>query len=160
MPTFYDYALAPSPRRARIALAEKGMKVETVQIDLRAGEQLGEAYRKINPRCTVPALRLDDGTILTDSFGIATWAEATKPTPALFGTTPTEKGIVASWCMRVDHEGYIPAAEAFRNTTPAFKGRALTGPVGFEQLFVGGFVVFELRPRFGLEKNDVARSPL
>ena len=55
----YDCATAPSPRRARILLAEKGIAHDTVQVDLRKGEQLGEAYRKVNPQCTVPALRTD-----------------------------------------------------------------------------------------------------
>ena len=57
MITLYDCATAPSPRRARLILAAKGIPHETVQIDLRTGEQLGEAYRLINPQCTVPALR-------------------------------------------------------------------------------------------------------
>ncbi|MGZ5785260.1 MAG: glutathione S-transferase N-terminal domain-containing protein, partial [Ramlibacter sp.] len=53
----YDCATAPSPRRARILLAEKGIEHETVWIDLRSGEQMGAAFRAINPQCTVPALR-------------------------------------------------------------------------------------------------------
>ena len=88
MITLYDCATAPSPRRARIFLAEKGVAHETVQVDLRAGEQLGEAYRSINPLCTVPALRTDEGVLLTDNAGIAAWLEARFPEPALFGTTP------------------------------------------------------------------------
>ena len=60
MITLYDCATAPSPRRARILLAEKGVAHDTVQVDLRSGEQLGEAYRRINPQCTVPALRTED----------------------------------------------------------------------------------------------------
>ena len=67
MITLYDCATAPSPRRARIFLAEKGVPYETVQIDLRSGEQMGEAYRQINPQCTVPALRTEEGTLLTDN---------------------------------------------------------------------------------------------
>ena len=58
--TFYDCATAPSPRRARILLAEKGVPYHTVQVDLRSGEQFSEAYRAVNPQCTVPALRLPD----------------------------------------------------------------------------------------------------
>ncbi|MFM5893272.1 MAG: glutathione S-transferase N-terminal domain-containing protein [Novosphingobium sp.] len=71
MPTFYDCQTAPSPRRARIVLAEKGIQCEVRQVDLRSGEQLSEAYRKINPACTVPALVLDDGSVLTDNAGVA-----------------------------------------------------------------------------------------
>ena len=57
MLTLYDCATAPSPRRARILLAEKGVPHEVVQVDLANREQLGEAFRRINPQCTVPALR-------------------------------------------------------------------------------------------------------
>src|SRR6476660_5383830 len=53
--TLYDCATAPSPRRARILLAEKGVAHDTVAVDLRHGEQLSDAYRKVNPQCTVPA---------------------------------------------------------------------------------------------------------
>jgi len=118
MITLYDCATAPSPRRARIFLAEKGVAHETVQVDLRAGEQLGEAYRSINPLCTVPALRTDDGLLLTDNAGIAAWLEARFPEPALFGTTPAEKGEIASWNWRVEFDGLLPIAEAMRNSAP------------------------------------------
>ena len=60
MITLYDCATAPSPRRARILLAEKGVAHDTVQVDLKTGEQMGDAYRQINPHCTVPALRTGD----------------------------------------------------------------------------------------------------
>jgi glutathione S-transferase len=79
MITLYDCATAPSPRRARILLAEKGVAFDTVQVDLRQREQLGEAFRRINPLCTVPALRTDDGTVLTDNAGIAAYLEAVFP---------------------------------------------------------------------------------
>ena len=76
MMTLYDCATAPSPRRARLLLAAKGIAHETVQIDLRAGEQLAEAFRKINPQCTVPALRTEEGDVLIDNAGIAAYLEA------------------------------------------------------------------------------------
>ena len=132
--TLYDCATAPSPRRARILLAEKGVVHATVQVDLRAGEQLGDAYRKINPQCTVPALRTDDGLLLTDNAAIAAWLEARFPEPALFGTTPAEKAEVASWNWRVEFEGLLAIAEAMRNSAPAMAGRALPGPVGYAQI--------------------------
>jgi glutathione S-transferase len=59
---FYDCKTAPSPRRVRIFMAEKGIEIETVQIDLGGGEQFGDAYRAINPDCVVPALQTDDGS--------------------------------------------------------------------------------------------------
>ena len=107
MITLYDCATAPSPRRARILLAEKGVAHETVQVDLRNGEQLGEAFRKINPQCTVPALRTDDGLLLTDNAAIAAYLEARYPEPPLLGSTPAEKAEIASWNWRVEFEGLL-----------------------------------------------------
>ena len=134
MPTLYDCPTAPSPRRARIVLAEKGIAHATVEVDLATGEQMGEAYRAINPRCTVPALVLDDGTTLTDNAGIAAWAEAVAPEPPLFGRDPIEKAAIASWSARVEQEGFMAIAEALRNGTPRMKDRALPGPVNYPQI--------------------------
>ncbi|WP_422026882.1 glutathione S-transferase family protein [Pyruvatibacter mobilis] len=131
---FYDFTPAPSPRRARILLAEKGIDVDTVQVDMTKGEQLSDDYKKINPSCTIPALVLEDGTVLTDNAGIAAWAEAYKPEPALLGTTPAEKGIVMSWNARIDFEGFMPVAEILRNTSKGMQDRAITGPTNFAQL--------------------------
>ena len=132
--TLYDCSTAPSPRRARIVLAEKGVRHATVQVDLRSGEQFGDAYRRINPQCTVPALVTDDGLVLTDNAAIAAYLEARFPEPPLFGTTPREKAEVASWQWRVEFEGLLPIAEAMRNRSPAMAGRALPGPVDYEQI--------------------------
>ena len=134
MITLYDCATAPSPRRARILLAEKGVAHETVQVDLRNNEQLGEAFRKINPQCTVPALRTDDGLLLTDNAAIAAYLEARYPEPPLLGRTPQEKAEIASWNWRVEFEGLLPIAEAMRNSTPAMANRALPGPVDYAQI--------------------------
>jgi len=134
MITLYDCATAPSPRRARILLAEKGVAHETVPVDLRAGEQMGEAYRRINPQCTVPALRTEEGAVLTDNAGIAAWLEARFPAPPLLGTTPLEKAQVASWNWRIEFEGLLAIAEALRNGSPAMANRALPGPQDYAQI--------------------------
>lgn len=134
MITLYDCATAPSPRRARILLAEKGVAYETIQVDLRSGEHLGEAYRKINPQCTVPALRTEEGLILTDNAGITAYLEARFPEPPLLGTTPAEKAEIASWNWRIEFEGLLAIAEAMRNSAPAMANRALTGPVNYAQI--------------------------
>jgi glutathione S-transferase len=134
MVTLYDCSTAPSPRRARILLAEKGVAHATIQVDLRNREQLGEAFRAINPRCTVPVLRTDEGALLTDNAGIAAYAEARWPDPPLLGTTPLEKAEVASWNARIETEGFMAVAEALRNSAPAMADRALTGPVNFPQI--------------------------
>lgn len=134
MPTLYDCRTAPSPRRARVLLAEKGIAHDTVEVNLAALEQLSDAFRAINPRCTVPALVLDDGQILTDNAGIAAWAEAQKPEPPLFGRTPIEKAAIASWSARVEQEGFMAIAEALRNSSARMKDRALPGPVDYAQI--------------------------
>ena len=134
MITLYDCATAPSPRRARILLAEKGVTHETVPIDLRNREQLGDAFRQVNPQCTVPALRTDDGSVLTDNAAITAWAEARFPDPPLLGVTPQEKAEIASWNWRVEFEGLIAIAEALRNSAPAMANRALPGPVDYPQI--------------------------
>ncbi|MDZ7813748.1 MAG: glutathione S-transferase family protein [Ideonella sp.] len=134
MITLYDCATAPSPRRARIFLAEKGVAHETVQIDLRQGEQLGEAYRAINPQCTVPALRTDEGLLLTDNAAIAVYLEARFPEPPLMGRSPADKAEIASWHWRAEFEGLMAIAEALRNSSPAMAHRALPGPVNYEQI--------------------------
>jgi glutathione S-transferase len=132
--TLYDCSTAPSPRRARILLAEKGVRHDTVQVDLRAGEQLGEAFRRINPQCTVPALRTDDGLLLTDNAGIAAYLDARFPEPALLGSTAAEKAEIASWNWRVEFEGLLPIAESMRNSAPSMANRALAGPVNYAQI--------------------------
>jgi glutathione S-transferase len=134
MITLYDCATAPSPRRARILLAEKGVAHATVQVDLRAGEQLGEAFRRINPQCTVPALVTEDAGTLTDNAAITAYLEARFPDPPLLGETPAEKAGIASWNWRVEFEGLIAIAEALRNGSPAMANRALPGPVDYAQI--------------------------
>jgi glutathione S-transferase len=134
MPTLYDCATAPSPRRARILLAEKGIAHESVAIELRSGEQFGAAYRAINPDCTLPAFVLDDGKILVSNAAITAWAEAARPEPPLLGRTPVEKAEVAHWNWRVEFEGLMAIAESMRNTAPAMKDRALPGPVDYAQI--------------------------
>jgi glutathione S-transferase len=134
MITLYDCATAPSPRRARILLAEKDIAHQTVQVDLKTGEQLGEAYRKINPLCTVPALRTDEGVVLTSNAAIAAYLEARYPQPPLLGVTPLDKAEIADWHWRIEFGGFMPIAEAFRNTSAAMQNRALPGPVDYVQI--------------------------
>lgn len=134
MITLYDFGMAPSPRRARLLLAEKGVAHETVVVDLGQGEQFSDAYRAINPMCTLPALRLEDGSVLTDNAAITAYLEARHPEPALLGRTPMEKAEIASWQWRVEFEGLMAVAEALRNGSPAMARRALAGPVDYAQI--------------------------
>ena len=131
---FYDCRTAPSPRRVRIFVAEKGIEIDTVEVDLAGGEQFGDAFRRLNPDCSVPVLELDDGTCLTEVMGISRFLEVTYPEPPLFGTTASEQGLVMTWNGKVEQQGLLAMAEVFRNSVPGLKGRALTGPIGYEQI--------------------------
>ena len=134
MLTLYDCSTAPSPRRARILLAEKGVPHDTVNVDLRQGEQLGDAFRAINPQCTVPALRTDEGPVLTDNAAIAAYLEARFPQPPMLGVTALDKAEIAGWQSRIEFDGLLAVAEALRNSAPAMANRALPGPVDHAQI--------------------------
>jgi len=126
----YDADWAPSPRRVRIFLAEKGIEVERQTIDLRSAEQYRDEYLAINPRGAVPALEFDDGTVLCESAAICRYFEAVQPDPPLFGSDPREIGMVESWTRRIEGDGYAAVVYVFRNTVPAFKDRAIVGNIG------------------------------
>jgi glutathione S-transferase len=130
----YDCASAPSPRRVRIFLAEKGIAVPTVQVDLRNGEQFTESFRAINPDCTVPVLELDDGTRITDAVAICVYFEAVRAAPPLMGSDPQGKAVITAAQRRAERDGFHAVVEAFRNVTPGMKGRSLPGPDGYEQI--------------------------
>ena len=131
---FYDCKTAPSPRRVRIFLAEKGIDVETVQVDLASGEQLGESFRRINPDCVVPALVLDDGNCLSEVLAICQYFEESQPEPPLMGRGVEERARVAMWNVKIEQQGLAPMADAFRNAAKGLKGRAVTGPDAYEQI--------------------------
>ena len=131
---FYDCKTAPSPRRVRIFLAEKGIDVDTVQVDLASGEQLGEGFRRINPDCVVPALELDDGSCLSEVLAICQYFEESHPEPPLMGRGVEERARVAMWNVKIEQQGLLPMADAFRNAAKGLKGRAVTGPDGYEQI--------------------------
>jgi glutathione S-transferase len=122
----YDYA-APSPRRVRIFLAEKGLSVPLRTVDLAKGEQFAPAYRAKNPRCTVPMLELDDGSCIWDTLAICEYLETLHPQTPLLGATPLDHARVVMWFLRIEFDGFRATAEVMRNASRSFKDRALTG---------------------------------
>jgi len=134
MMLFYDCTTAPSPRRVRIFLAEKGIRVPTVQVDLRTGEHLGAAFRAVNSDVTVPVLEFDDGQRIADIVGICRYFEETVPRPFLFGASPLDKAMVDSWQRWCDREGFYAVMDAFRNSTPGLKNRALPASQNYPQI--------------------------
>lgn len=131
---FFDCSTAPNPRRARMVLAEKGLTPEVREISIAKGEQLSAEFRAINPQGMVPALELDDGTLLTENLGIAAYLEALQPEPLLLGRGAREKGLVMMWNAMVEQQGGLPIAEVLRNSHPAFENRAVPGPVDCPQI--------------------------
>ena len=131
---FYDCQTAPSPRRVRIFAAEKGLELDTIQVDLTSGEQLGAAFRKINPDCVVPVLELDDGTCITEVLAICQYLEEVQPEPALIGRDARERALAMSWALKIEQQGLLSLRDAFRNTAKGLRGRAVTGPVNVEQI--------------------------
>ena len=130
----YDCATAPSPRRARIFIAEKGLDIPMHEINLREGEQFADWFKEKNPCCTVPALELDDGTCIPETMSICRYLEAEHPEPALFGRTSLEQAEITFWNRRVESEGMMGIAEALRNRAGGFKNRAMTGQLGLSQI--------------------------
>jgi len=130
----YTYDPAPNPRRVALFTQYKGIDIDALQIDLATGEQLGEDYRRINPECTVPALQLDDGTVLTEVIGICTYLEALHPDRPLLGTTPLEKALVISWVHRLFGGMTMAIAGMLRNRSRAFENRGLPGPLDLPQI--------------------------
>ncbi|MBL6751403.1 MAG: glutathione S-transferase family protein [Nevskia sp.] len=123
----YDCKIAPNPRRVRIFLAEKGIRLDTVEVDILGGENLGEAYRRINPRGLLPLLELDDGTRIDEVVAICRYFEEVQPEPPLLGTDPRSKALVVSRQRHMEFDGMIAASEVFRNSAPAFAQRSLPG---------------------------------
>ena len=125
---------SPNSRRVRMLIAEKGLEVELVPIDLGTREQFSEAYRAINPRSVVPTLVLDDGTVIGEASTIMCYLDDAHALPSLYGTTAVEKAIVAMWERRMEIEGFAAVMEGVRNAVAGLKGRAISGPHGYDQI--------------------------
>lgn len=133
--TFFESKASPNSRRVRIFLAEKGIEFPTKAVDLGAKEQFSDAYVAINPRRQVPTLVLRDGTAIGEVPAIWRYIEEAYPeTPALLGTTATTKALITMWERRAELDGFSAVMEGVRNAVAGLKGRALSGPHGYEQI--------------------------
>ena len=117
----YDGGRAPNPRRVRIFLAEKGIAVPSEQVDLGKLEQRSDAFTALNPMQRVPALVLDDGTVIAESIAICRYFEALNPEPPLFGRGALENALVEMWQRRVELHLLFPVAMVFQHLHPAMK---------------------------------------
>jgi glutathione S-transferase len=117
----YDGGRAPNPRRVRVFLAEKGIAVPTEAVDLGTLAHKSAAYTAINPLQRVPALILDDGTVLTESIAICRYFELLQPEPPLFGREPKEAALIEMWQRRMELHLLAPVSNVFRHGHPAMK---------------------------------------
>ena len=120
---FYDYAAAPSPRRVRIFLAEKGIEVPYEQVDIVTAANRAPEFRRKNPLGTLPVLELDDGTCIAESVAICRYFEEIHPQPPLMGTDARDRALVEMWQRRMELEIFVPITQVFRNLHPFFAGR-------------------------------------
>ncbi|MBS3647147.1 glutathione S-transferase [Pseudaminobacter sp. 19-2017] len=118
----YDGGRAPNPRRVRVFLAEKGIEVPLVPVDMGALGHKSEEITARNPLQRLPVLELDDGTVLTESVAVCRYFEELQPEPALFGTGALGKAKVEMWQRRIELNLFLPVSFAFRHTHPAMKG--------------------------------------
>jgi glutathione S-transferase len=119
MKLYIDSGRAPNPRRVRIFLAEKGVTLPTEPVDLGAQAHKTAKFRAINPMQRLPALVLDDGTVIAESMAICRYVEALHPAPPLFGEGALEQALVEMWQRRVEFHLLAVVSHAFRHLHPA-----------------------------------------
>ena len=117
----FDGGRAPNPRRVRIFLAEKGIAVPLVTVDMGAMEHRGANVTARNPLQRLPVLELDDGTVLCESVAICRYFEELHPEPVLFGRGALGRAQVEMWQRRLEFNLFLPVGQAFRHVHPAMK---------------------------------------
>ncbi len=129
----YTFDPAPNPRRLALLMKVKGIDIETEQVPL-DGTQFSDQYRAINPNCTVPALVLDNGTVLDQVIAQCVYLDAEHPAPPLFGSDNLERAQVFGWYNRIMLEAFMPIADVLRNQGKRFENRPLPGLVDMPQI--------------------------
>jgi glutathione S-transferase len=114
----YNSNLAPSPRRVRIFLAEKGVSIPRVEVDLGKLEHQRAEFSALNPFRTIPILELDDGTKIAETIAICRYIEALWPEPNLFGLTAVEQATIEMWQRQLEWRLLLPIAQVLRHTHP------------------------------------------
>ncbi|MEM8749204.1 MAG: glutathione S-transferase [Pseudomonadota bacterium] len=115
----FDGGMAPNPRRVRIFLAEKGVTVPMVSVDMTALGHKDEEVTKRNPLQRLPVLELDDGTIISESIAICRYFEEMHPEPPLMGVDATDRAVVEMWQRRMEMHLLLLVANVFRHSHPA-----------------------------------------
>jgi glutathione S-transferase len=107
-------SIGPNPRVVKMFLAEKGVTLPTVDVDLLAGENRSPPYLHVNAAGQTPALELDDGAVLTEIAAICEYLEEKYPAPPLIGATPEERAETRMWTGRVNLKICEPMTNGFR----------------------------------------------
>lgn len=119
----YNLPPAPNPRRVRIFLAEKGVEVPTVDLDITKNEHRTPEFLAINPLGALPVLELDDGTIITESMAICRYFEELHPQPPMFGRSLLERARVEMWTRRIELGLMRSIGDHFVHGNDFWKGR-------------------------------------
>jgi len=123
----YNFPPAAYAQRVLVFLAEKGIEVPTVELNVREDHQFAEPFTSMNPFHCVPFLELGDGTVIAESMTICRYLEELNPEPSLFGATPEARANIDMWLRRIELDGFMPALHAVRNKVPMFAGRVVPG---------------------------------
>ena len=153
----YDCTQAPNARRVRIFIAEKGIDIEKIEIDIAGGENLLPAFLEKNPRGVLPLLELDDGSYLDESTAICRYLEALYPAPVLMGRNAKEQALIETRQRHIEFDALLPLADILRNSVSQFKERAIPGTDGvhaIEALVERGIVSYH---RFLERLNDTLK---
>src|SRR5690606_11081311 len=130
----YTYPGAPNPLRVDLVIAEKAIDLESVVVDIAAGEQLSADYRRKNPNCDVPMLELPDGTCISQVPAVMYYLEQCYPEHPLYGTSEEQTALAMMWEHLAFQNGILAVADVLRNTSKAMPNRALVGPHDYPQL--------------------------
>ena len=132
---FYN-SIGPNPRVVKMFMAEKGIDIPRIEVDLMAGENRQEPHLKRNPSGQMPTLELDDGRYLAEVTAICEYLEEKYPTPALIGTTAEERAMTRMWTRRVDLYIVEPMLTGFRSAegVALFKDRMRLLPQAADDL--------------------------
>lgn len=117
----YDGGRAANPRRVRIFLAEKGISVPLEPVDIATKQHRTKIFAAINPMQRLPALELDDGTVIAESIAICRYFEGLHPEPPLFGRGALECALVEMWNRRAELNLLGPVTTVFQHLHPFMK---------------------------------------
>ena len=123
----YNFSLALNGKRVNAFMREKGVSLETHELNIRKDEQFAEPFKSMNPFNCIPFLQLDNGTVISESISICRYLDEHFPGPVLFGDNPERRAVIDMWNRRLELDGLVPVGSAVRNKLPFFKGKVIAG---------------------------------